>query len=49
MQNEADMDDLIRLVKASASRNVPLRDLSPFSRKSHEDADDFLLKLEFLA
>lgn len=46
MQNEVDMDDVIKLLKASTSKNVPLRDLPTFSGQSHEDANDFLLKLE---
>lgn len=44
--SEADRDDVIRLIEASSSKNVPLRDLPTFFGQGHEDADDFLLKLE---
>lgn len=39
------MDDVFKLIKASTSNKVPLHNLPTFPWQSHEDANDFLLKL----
>lgn len=40
------MDEVLKLIKASTSKNVDLRDLPTYTGQSPEDANHFLVRLE---